>query len=190
MAEFQAFPKIPRYTNEQYAITEKIDGTNACLIFEYEDTVVPFVKLTCQSRRRIITPDDDNFGFAAWAHANKRELFDQFGPGRHYGEWWGLGIQRGYGVTNRRFSPFNVKRWPSDRDEVVVGDVPIRGVPVLGTGGMDYLKYAIEDAYWLLEKGGSMAAPGFMNPEGFMIYLHETGKYLKYPFDPNPKGEK
>jgi hypothetical protein len=37
------------------------------------------------------------------------------GPGRHFGEWWGAGIQRRYGLTEKRFSLFNVTRWGEAR---------------------------------------------------------------------------
>ena len=32
-------------------------------------------------------------------------------PGRHFGEWWGSGIQRGYGLDEKTFSLFNAYRW-------------------------------------------------------------------------------
>jgi hypothetical protein len=69
-----------------------------------------------RSRSRWITPDDDNFGFAAWVEANRDELLT-LGPGRHFGEWWGSGIQRGYGLPKgeKRFSLFNVSRWGESR---------------------------------------------------------------------------
>jgi len=31
---FKAWPKIPRLENEIFHITEKIDGTNACIVIE------------------------------------------------------------------------------------------------------------------------------------------------------------
>ena len=34
MVEFKEWPKIPRGLGEQMTITEKIDGTNACIIVE------------------------------------------------------------------------------------------------------------------------------------------------------------
>lgn len=80
---FRAWPKTPRLFRDM-VITEKIDGTNAAVI-------VADGKLYAQSRKRIITPDDDNFGFASWV-AEHPELVE-LGEGYHYGEWWGKGIQ-------------------------------------------------------------------------------------------------
>jgi hypothetical protein len=103
--EFIAFPKIARLRRE-IIVTEKIDGTNSC-IFIGEDG-----EFLMGSRNRWITPESDNYGFAKWAMAHKEELMG-LGHGRHYGEWWGAGCQRGYGLTNndKRFSLFNVIRW-------------------------------------------------------------------------------
>src|SRR5436305_1822690 len=102
MIEFNAFPKIARL-NRECVITEKIDGTNASILID-EDGVV-----MAGSRTRWITPENDNFGFAKWVEANKSELM-KLGVGHHFGEWWGSGIQRGYGLTKgeKRFSLFNV----------------------------------------------------------------------------------
>ena len=103
--EFRPFPKIPRLSRE-IIITEKIDGTNASI------TITEDGQFLTGSRNRWITPEDDNFGFSAWAHANKDVLMG-LGVGTHFGEWWGHGIQRGYGLPKgrRRFSLFNVGRW-------------------------------------------------------------------------------
>lgn len=100
--EFKAFPKLQRLSGPAF-VTEKIDGTNACVHVDAETWVV-----TAQSRTRVITPGkNDNFGFAAWVQSNYYALADLLGPGYHYGEWWGQGIQRGYGLKERRFSLFN-----------------------------------------------------------------------------------
>ena len=88
--EFIEFPKMARLSRE-CIITEKIDGTNASICITEDGQV------RTGSRTRWITPQDDNFGFSAWAHANKEYLM-QLGKGLHFGEWWGSGIQRGYGL--------------------------------------------------------------------------------------------
>lgn len=154
--EFTPFPKMARWSRE-VVITEKIDGTNAS-IFIGDDG-----EFLVGSRNRWITPETDNAGFARWAQANKDELM-LLGPGHHFGEWWGLGIQRNYGLTEKRFSLFNTERWA--RDDVrpdCCGVVPIlyKGLLVVG---------AIENAINELATNGSIAAPGFMNPEGVVLY--------------------
>jgi hypothetical protein len=105
MKPFVGFPKMARLSRE-VVVTEKIDGTNAC-VFISEDG-----EFLVGSRTRWITPEQDNHGFAAWAYANKDDLL-LLGPGTHFGEWWGSGIQRGYGLQKgeKRFSLFNTLRW-------------------------------------------------------------------------------
>jgi hypothetical protein len=129
-----------------------------------------------QSRTRYITPGDDNFGFAKWVEANASALVTTLGPGRHFGEWWGSGIQRGYGLTGgeRRFSLFNVHRW-ADADLSAVhglGAVPILNRE-LGIGRLEDVPQAVEH----LRAHGSLAAPGFATPEGVIVW-HTAAREL------------
>ena len=179
MTEFVEFPKMARLSRDMI-VTEKIDGTNACIHIEDDGT------LLAGSRTRWITPADDNFGFAAWAEANRDELL-KLGPGRHFGEWWGAGIQRGYGLKEKRFSLFNATRWAAhDQDLMVIPSQDPRStpkwqerpplccgvVPVLIQGLFDTA--AIEICLGLLRESGSYAAPGFMRPEGVVVF-HTAG---------------
>ncbi|HLE80817.1 MAG TPA: RNA ligase family protein, partial [Dehalococcoidia bacterium] len=102
LEDFQEFGKIYRLSRD-CIITEKIDGTNAQVV------VLEDGRVLAGSRNRWITPEADNFGFARWVKEHEEEL-RSLGPGRHYGEWWGSGIQRGYGLKEKRFSLFNVSR--------------------------------------------------------------------------------
>jgi hypothetical protein len=156
--EFTPFPKMPRLRRE-IIITEKIDGTNA-QVFVGEDGAV-----LAGSRSRWITTAEDNFGFAAWVRDHTDDL-RQLGPGRHFGEWWGAGIQRRYGLSEKRFSLFNVARWGIDRPACC------RVVPTLWRGLFctEMVEAALED----LSVKGSRAAPGFMKPEGVIVY-HVAG---------------
>lgn len=152
--EFRGFPKLARLFRE-CVITEKIDGTNACVVIGEGGQVA------AQSRTRLITPQSDNFGFAAWVQANEKEL-SELGPGYHYGEWWGPGIQRGYGLRDRVFSLFNVKRWGESRPACC------NVVPVLYQGPFCTERVnAILDS---LRITGSIASPGFMRPEGIVVF--------------------
>ncbi len=126
--EFKEWPKISRL-NRDIVITEKIDGTNAAIgiVPEMEEFYVgPGIgdvgeresgrmKVYAQSRTRIIQPgkSTDNMGFAAWVKAHEEVLIKTLGPGLHFGEWWGVGIQRGYDLSERRFSLFNTAKWGS-----------------------------------------------------------------------------
>lgn len=105
---FEAFPSISRLSRS-FTVTEKIDGTNAQVHVSEDGTVC------AGSRSRWITPEADNFGFAAWVKAHEDELRNGLGVGSHFGEWWGAGIQRRYGLAEKRFSLFNVARWGESR---------------------------------------------------------------------------
>src|SRR6266853_6537645 len=103
--EFVEFPKIARLSRE-IVVTEKIDGTNGVIYISDNGEV-----LVGSRSQWIATKSNgsaDNFGFASWAEQHTSEL-RTLGPGRHYGEWWGCGIQRGYGLPKgeKRFSLFN-----------------------------------------------------------------------------------
>lgn len=169
LPEFPEFQKIPRLSRE-CVVTEKIDGTNG-LIFITEGGDV-----YAGSRTRWITPADDNYGFAKWVEENKVELL-RLGPGRHYGEWWGQGIQRNYSQARKRFSLFNVSRWRDAELRPAVCDV----VPVLYEGPLEeygVLK-GVKSALARLQKEGSVAAPGFMNPEGIVLFHVQANQLFK-----------
>ncbi len=162
---FEGFQKIPRL-NRECTITEKIDGTNAQVWVELRDVVVQQFGVDGQfthdgwidteldheglkyclcagSRNKLITPGDDNHGFARWVNDNKAELV-RLGPGRHFGEWWGSGIQKSYGLTKgeKRWSLFNTHKWTDDATRPKCCHV----VPVLFKGpfATDTVQYHIE----------------------------------------------
>jgi hypothetical protein len=174
MMDFVEFPKLGRLARE-VIVTEKIDGTNAQIGITEDGDIF------YGSRTRWITPMNDNHGFARWAEGNKSELL-KLGPGRHFGEWWGTGIQRGYHLSEKRFSLFNVQRW------ALYGTAPQRIptqdpridkfqevlpeccglVPILYRGNFDTI--VIDGILKVMREQGSRAAPGFMNPEGVVVF--------------------
>lgn len=160
--EFQEFEKIARWSRT-IVVTEKIDGTNAQVCIGEDGS------FRTGSRNRWITPQDDNYGFSRWAHEHRDELMS-LGPGRHFGEWWGSGIQRRYDRSEKSFSLFNVGRWKGAELPSCVGLVP-----VLYEG--DNSEYAINECLGRLRASGSIAAPGFMKPEGIVIY-HAASRTL------------
>lgn len=176
LATFEAFPKIPRLKRE-ICITEKIDGTNAQVI------VLPDGRVLAASRTRFITPEDDNMGFAKWVMAHEVELRDGLGIGRHYGEWWGIGIQRRYGLSEKRFSLFNADRWTKNQPPSCCNVVPI-----LYNG--PWSQEAIELQLETLRSVGSIAAPWFMSPEGVVVYHRASKSLFKVLIDNDeaPKG--
>ncbi len=172
--DFVPFPKIPRL-HKECVVTEKIDGTNG-LIYIADDG-----NMFVGSRNRWLSAESDNFGFHRWATENRDEL-EKLGPGRHHGEWWGSGIQRGYGLVKgeKRFSLFNVNIWNEENKPECC-----YVVPTLYTGVFD--TEVIHEVMYLLTEMGSQASEGFMNPEGVMIYHSAANHYFKAPFDPAPK---
>ena len=162
--QFEEFPKISRLFRE-VSITEKIDGTNAQIIVQADGAV------QAASRSRLVTPEDDNYGFAKWVKANEDELRQGLGEGRHFGEWWGSGIQRNYSQTTKRFSLFNTHKWTEVRPACC--DV----VPIIWAG--IYSPSCVHDALKVLRNEGSKAAPGFMKPEGIIIWHTAAQTYFK-----------
>lgn len=178
--EFIGFTKIARLSRE-VVVTEKIDGTNACIYIGEDGTFLT------GSRTRWITPEDDNHGFSKWAHEHKDELM-KLGHGRHFGEWWGSGINRGYGLQKgeKRLSLFNTIRWCLNGQEpqripcgdpriIKMQDVlpPCVGlVPILSRGVLSDL--VVQNALDALNEFGSHAAPGYMRPEGIVVF-HTAG---------------
>jgi RNA ligase len=152
--QFVEFPKIHRWSRP-IIITEKIDGTNG-LVHISTDGIA-----TAGSRNRWIAPENDNHGFARWVKEHEVEL-RELGPGYHYGEWWGQGIQRGYGLKEKRWSLFNTSKWTLQRPKCC--DV----VRVLYEGPMS--EFEVNACIEQLRVNGSVSAPGFMQPEGIVIY--------------------
>jgi hypothetical protein len=183
--EFTGFPKIARLSRE-IIITEKIDGTNA-QIFIGENG-----EFLVGSRKRWITPENDNHGFARWAYDHKEELIAGLGIGRHFGEWWGSGIQRGYGLPKgeKRFSLFNTNRWGEHRD---IDKYPIdkpdccQVVPVIRK--CEFRSSEILCALDYLRDFGSQAAPSFMNAEGIVIYHAAANMMFKKTIKNDEKGK-
>jgi len=197
--EFQEFGKIPRYRRE-IAVSEKIDGTNAAVVWapaerdpdrpqylpenvlaergltDQHGTDLGPYWLLAQSRQRFITParikaKNDNYSFAQWVDDHADEL-TKLGPGVHYGEWWGFGIQRGYGMAEKHFSLFNVNRWADGKQErPACCDV----VPLIGYFTPDKINEQIE----MLRLAGSLAAPGYMKPEGVVLWHSQSKNYFK-----------
>lgn len=167
---FPKFASIPRLVRE-CTVTEKIDGTNG-LIRVGDD-----MSVRAGSRNRWLNPDvkqDDNYGFGRWVREHEEELALGLGPGDHYGEWWGAGIARRYDQTEKRFSLFNTFRWNTETPAPKCCSV----VPILFVGDFESL-----DIMWAaerLKKEGSLAAPGFQNPEGICVYHHHAKMYFKF----------
>ena len=189
MIEFKEFEKIARL-NREVIVTEKIDGTNGQVTIvpagavgnepNWSRTAVASLNgvvhdIYAGSRSKWITPNADNYGFARWVYDHADELV-QLGEGSHFGEWWGSGIQRRYGLTEKRWSLFNVGRWVDTHvppfapltDKQQFAPSCCHVVPILAEGVG--LSDVIDQAISRLRHEGSVAAPGFKQPEGIIAF--------------------
>lgn len=164
--------------NREVIVTEKIDGTNSQvhirpaegsqLEMGYDtqvevDGVQCYLRAGSRSRWVLHLGTDDNNGFGRWVHTHAHELA-QLGVGAHFGEWWGQGIQRKYGLQEKRWSLFNVHRWGESRPACChVVPIIVRGQAI---DGFRIVDKALEE----LRQHGSFAAPGFMKPEGVVAF--------------------
>lgn len=178
--EFVRWSKIPRW-HKPWLLTEKIDGTNAHIaVEEVGDDYAPGDGVTlvqhhdttyavrAASRNRWLAPgSDDNFGFAAWV-AKHADQLAHLGIGRHYGEWYGQGIQRTYQLPYRRWALFD-PRWAEELPSCLPDEV--HAVPVIARCDGPDLSAKIAFCLDYLDRVGSHAAPG-RRPEG--VVAHST----------------
>jgi hypothetical protein len=190
--EFVPYPKTPRL-KRSVVITEKIDGTNAQIVITAVGEYAPdgnvlatttdglALEMRVGSRSRWIAPgkDTDNYGFAGWCQRNAEELF-KLGPGQHFGEWYGNGIQRGYGLDHKRFALFNTARWGAHNPST---PTCCEVVPVLPFQDADAANE------WL-RTHGSEAVCGWMEPEGVIVFHSAAKQVFKVLIenDHQPKG--
>lgn len=188
--KFTPWPKIPRYRGSGgLVVTEKIDGTNAQIAIRAEndydrpfeanyDTPIAVDGKACYiragSRNRWLPNHEskfDNYWFGKWVGEHATELAT-LGEGEHFGEWWGQGIGRNYGMVERAFSLFNVSRWnPKNPNRPVCCAV----VPILAENAMwEEIPGILEQ----LKKNGSSAYP-YMNPEGIIIFHRASQQMFK-----------
>lgn len=186
---FEPFEKLGRM-NRGCTITEKIDGTNAQICFGAEG------EMLVGSRKREIWPeghDDkvgcDNAGFAGWVYANREALFTFLGQGRHFGEWCGGKIQRGYGLEEKYFLLFNAQRFGPDRQEIPeeLAEAGLGVVPVLFQGM--FTSDVVDEVMDSLKHYGSKIGEGFMNPEGVVVYHQAIKRMFKVTYDYDKTGK-
>lgn len=212
--EFRNYGKIPRWVNEHVWVSEKIDGSNSCVVIEpltepefdalFKDLggYVAVVQwddaaygVRAQSRNKFITPGKgtDNFGFAAYVQEHALALAKVLGVGYNYGEWYGSGIQSGYGLMNgeKHFALFPTHRISVTADNYA-SLLMIPGLEVapelyegpFGEGN------CIEDCLNTLREHGSFAysAQGFDRPEGVVVQFKLSGaRYKAFIHEDGPK---
>jgi hypothetical protein len=179
--EFHGFNKIARLSRDMI-ITEKIDGTNGLIYIDENNNIFAGSRNRWLWGSHLSSYMINNHGFGLWVKDNQTELL-RLGKGYHYGEWWGKGIQRGYGLEEKLFSLFNVSKW----EDADVRPLCCEVVPVLYKG--IFSEEMIGNALMTLKEFGSKAAPSFMNPEGIIIYHVAAGVYFKKTILNDEKGK-
>lgn len=179
MEDFIKFPKITRLSKETITITEKIDGTNGQIYIRKDSEGI--YTLRAGSRNQWLDKNNHNHHFYDFVMQNAAELLKVLGEGRHYGEWYGQGINRNYGLKENRFALFNTHRWNNENKPSCCEVVPILGEYTYQ--GLHWINYNFDE----LKRNGSHAVKGFMKPEGLMIYLHNLGKYYKVLLEDDDK---
>jgi hypothetical protein len=193
VVEFTPWPKTRRLFRD-IIVSEKIDGTNAAIHITENPELPGTYAVQAQSRNRLIFPNvekmdgtvvRDNYGFAAWVAENAADLIELLGPGLHFGEWWGRGIQRGYDQSGRNFSLFNTDK--HRHVSTLIGGVIVKPVPVLyrGTFSEDAIRRVLTE----LRDHGSWAAPGFERPEGICVWHSQTRQVSKVTLDNQDAGK-
>lgn len=197
--EFKEWPKIPRGQNESITITEKIDGSNGCVIVKpvrvnnNDGTVsITLAVVGAQSRNRMLTSfseekglvrdGDDNFGFAYWVIEHKDELA-ALGEGYHYGEWAGPGIQQNpHNLKEKKFFLFNTFRWEAKQDvnEAPNGRVPPACCDVVPTLYQGQLTHGIVNDTMAMLKIDALLSD--YKPEGIVVWYHRGRRYEKLTF--------
>lgn len=136
--------------------TVKLHGTNAAIVINKEG------QWWCQSRERIITPENDNAGFAAWAYGNKKQ-WDEVAKNmacacgvekdeyvQIYGEWCGGNIQESVGLQYlpKQFVVFDVRFSKQENPQESTDwsgpkGWPFEFIPGVSTA-LDYQMYEVE----------------------------------------------
>jgi hypothetical protein len=134
---FRAVELLHGTSTVHYKAKVKLHGTNAAIQWTPEGEIV------CQSRTNIITPENDNAGFARWVKENEREFKRlQITNGMVvFGEWCGPGIQKGVAISEipkRVFAVFAIR--PMNNGNLIVepnqikeliGDLEVDGLYIL-----------------------------------------------------------
>ena len=178
-ANYSSFPSIERLENIYCVISEKIDGTNG--LIEINETNVRF-----GSRNRYISFSDDNAGFAnffkdyeaRFKDAAKDITTDKSYPLRIYGEWFGRGIQRGYGLKDKFFMPFS-SFYSEKLIEYQVPNVITPNIMYTGKFSMEVVDTCMQQ----LKLNGSGVVKDYKQPEGIVIFFPKYNFRLKETFD-------
>lgn len=113
---FRAKEQLSGTSTVAYKAKVKLHGTNAAVQVHTDGTVV------CQSRTNIISPENDNAGFARWIKESEHEWSLAFNNIIFYGEWCGPGIQKGVAVSEvpKKFFAIFAARYLDGSDDLLI----------------------------------------------------------------------
>lgn len=184
--EFEKWPQIPRINKALVFVSEKIDGTNAQIAIN-DETIAPILNeagrtivepsvcttVRAGSRKRWISQDYDNYGFAAKVAKYRNPLSKLLPTGRHYGEWAGPGIQRNpLKLQFNTFFSFNTKLFQPEYLERIQEEIPwFDVVPLWFQGNLEEFTKLLP----YLKEGRPLDARQFSGPaEGFVAFISGT----------------
>ena len=176
---YNSFPSIERLENIYCIISEKIDGTNG--LIEINETNVRF-----GSRNRYVFFNDDNAGFAnffrdyeaRFKDAAKDIITDESYPLRIYGEWFGCGIQRNYGLKDKFFMPFHLF-YSKKLIEYQIPNIVTPNIMYAGKFSIEVVDACMQQ----LKLDGSGVVKNYKQPEGIVIFFPKYNFRLKETFD-------
>ena len=201
-ASYPSFSSIERLENIYCVISEKIDGTNGLIEIQNKannsNTGSMIVKFG--SRNRYISFSDDNAGFANFfRHYEKKfknmakeiiassynedsqtdEIPTENYPLRIYGEWFGKGIQRGYGLDDKYFMPFS----SFYAEHMIKAGIPNIMMPNIMYTGKFSLEVVDNCMNCLTSGSFHNLITNYDNPEGIVIYFPKYNFRLKQTFE-------
>lgn len=195
---YPSFSSIERLENIYCVISEKIDGTNGLIQIDYkydwngqryDDHLVQF-----GSRNRYITTTDDNAGFANYftphiaSICTLAESLINYGDNDNpkqdwpiyiYGEWFGKGIQRGYGLDEKYFMPFS----SFYAEHMIKAGIPNIMMPNIMYTGKFSLEVVDNCMNRLTSGGFHTLITNYDYPEGVVIYFPKYNFRLKQTFE-------
>lgn len=171
--EFKKYPKTKRFLDSTMLITEKLEGTNAQIVF-LESETPNYIPWLAGSRNKWLTETSSNFGFYQFVEENVEVLFEILGVGRHYGEFCGDKIQNTAGVEGKKLFMFNTSLDIPEEYKHIVDTVPRLHVGPFNPRVIHEILNGLKD-------NGSVASPGFYPVEG--IILHLSSKRYKIYLD-------
>lgn len=184
LPDFFKYPKIPRYENQLFTISEKIDGSNG-LVHIDKDT--GHISAGCRTRWLVNDGSKswDNQGFGQWVLDHSSEL-KALGSGYHYGEWYGKSINRNYGLPSQKFMLFHSERYEDIELPLCVELETIIHSDIMPDDLDMYKTYYSK----VMVANGSYHVPDFKQPEGLVIRNQLTNGLMKViipEFEDKPK---